>query len=272
MTNFSISLAQMHIKLGQVQANLSIAARWIEEAARRGSQLIVLPELWSSGYDLENAAEYADELHSGLFAELSRLAERHQIAIFGSLLEQRGGRVTNSAAYHEADGRIMGVYRKIHLFRLFEEDKWLNEGNSLLVMDLDWGAVGASICYDLRFPELYRRYAVEDAARVILVCAEWPLVRVAHWRALLIARAIENQCFIVAVNSCGETGGTVFGGHSMIVDPWGRVVIEAGESEALLTAAIDLDEVQRVRETIPIFEDRRPDVYSRRLPRQAQLL
>ena len=99
------------------------------------------------------------------------------------------------------------------------------------------------------------------ALSLILVCAEWPLVRVEHWRTLLIARAIENQCFVAATNSCGDTGGTVFGGHSMIVDPWGVVMAEAGEDECLLTAEIDLDEVDRVRRTIPVFEDRRPDAY-----------
>ena len=119
-----------------------------------------------------------------------------------------------------------------------------------------------SICYDLRFPELFRRYAVADGAKLMLICAEWPLVRVAHWRSLLVARAIENQCFVVATNSCGETGGAVFGGHSMIVDPWGQIVAEAGEDERLLTAEIDLDEADGVRRQIPVFADRRPDAYA----------
>ncbi|PJF38820.1 MAG: carbon-nitrogen hydrolase, partial [Phototrophicales bacterium] len=103
--------------------------------------------------------------------------------------------------------------------------------------------------------------AVDDQAKLIFVNAEWPLERIEHWRALLIARAIENQCFIVATNACGETGGTVFGGHSMIVDPWGKVVVEAGESEQLLTVDIDIDEVDVIRQRIPVFEDRRPDTY-----------
>ena len=135
---------------------------------------------------------------------------------------------------------LAGVYRKIHLFRLFDEHKWLGEGEAPTMMDLPWGRAGLSICYDLRFPELFRRYAVEHGAELILICAEWPLVRVEHWRALLIARAIENQCFVAATNSCGDTGGTVFGGHSMIVDPWGAVIAEAGEDESLVTAEVDL--------------------------------
>ena len=261
MTKASISLGQMNIKLGRVADNLAAAEGLIAEAARRQSQLIILPELWSSGYDLENAAAQADELGQGLFAKLSGLAAHHQIAIVGSILERRGESVANSAPYYSAEGRRLGVYRKIHLFRLFDEDKWLVEGDSLTALDLPWGTTALTICYDLRFPELYRRCAVEHGAKLIVVCAEWPLIRLAHWRTLLIARAIENQCFVAAVNACGETGGTVFGGHSMVIDPWGEVVVEAGQAEQLLTVEIDLGEADRVRQTIPVFEDRRPGAY-----------
>ena len=261
MTKASISLGQMNVKLGRAADNLATAERLIAEAARRQSQLIILPELWSSGYDLENAAAQADELDQGLFAKLSELAARHRIAIVGSILERRGESVANSAPYYSADGRRLGVYRKIHLFRLFDEDKWLVAGDALTALDLPWGTTALTICYDLRFPELYRRCAVEHGAKLILVCAEWPLIRLAHWRTLLMARAIENQCFVAAVNACGETGGAVFGGHSMVIDPWGEVVVEAGQAEQLLTVEIDLDDVDRVRQTIPVFEDRRPGAY-----------
>ena len=257
----SISLGQMHIKLARVEDNLETAERMIAEAAERDSQLIVLPELWSTGYDLENARDYADELGAGIFAQLSRTANDHSIAIFGSVLERRGAEFMNCAAYYDASGSLASVYRKIHLFRLFDEHRWLGEGEAPTMLGQPWGDAGLAICYDLRFPELFRRYAVEHGAGLILVCAEWPLVRVEHWRTLLIARAIENQCFVAATNSCGDTGGTVFGGHSMIVDPWGVVMAEAGEDECLLTAEIDLGEVDRVRRTIPVFEDRRPDAY-----------
>ena len=261
MTRVSISLGQMNVKHGQAAANLGAAECLIAEAARRQSQLIILPELWASGYDLENAAAHADELDKGLFAKLSKLAARHKIAIVGSILERRGEDVANSAPYYSANGSRLGVYRKIHLFRLFDEDKWLGEGDGLTALDLPWGTTALTICYDLRFPELYRRCAVEHGAKLIVVCAEWPLIRLAHWRTLLMARAIENQCFMAAVNACGETDGTVFGGHSMVIDPWGNIVVEAGESEELLTVEIDIDEADRVRKMIPVFEDRRPAVY-----------
>ena len=135
------------------------------EASRRKSQLVVLPELWSSGYDLENAAAHADKLNTGMFSELSRLAARYHIAVVGSILEQRDGTVTNSAAWFSSDGGMLGVYRKIHLFRLFDEDKWLGEGHAPTVLDLPWGPTALTICYDLRFPELYRHYALSTRRR-----------------------------------------------------------------------------------------------------------
>ena len=261
MTKLSISLGQMHIQLARVEDNLVTAERMIAEAAENDSQLILLPELWSTGYDLQNADDYACELGEGMFAQTSQIARDRSIAIYGSILERSGQQFMNCAAYFDADGGLCGVYRKIHLFRLFDEHKWLGEGEAPAVLDFAWGRAGLSICYDLRFPELYRRYAVAQDAKLMLICAEWPLARVEHWRALLIARAIENQCFVAATNSCGDTGGTVFAGHSMVVDPWGKVIAEAGEGECLLAADIDLDEVDRVRSTIPVFEDRRPDAY-----------
>lgn len=261
MSKLRISLGQMRIKLARVEDNLEKAERMIAGAAADESQLILLPELWSTGYDLENAGDYADDLGAGMFAQISQLARENRMAVFGSILERRGDQYLNCAAYYDAEGGLAGVYRKIHLFRLFDEHLWLGEGDAPATMDLPWGAAGLSICYDLRFPELFRRYAVEHGAKLILICAEWPLVRVEHWRTLLIARAIENQCYVAATNSCGDTGGAVFAGHSMIVDPWGKVLVEAGEDEALLTAEIDLDEVDRVRSAIPVFEDRRPDAY-----------
>lgn len=261
MTTLSISLGQMNIELGHVKNNFRNAGRLIAEASRRKSNVIVLPELWSTGYDLENVDVHADELNKGMFTNLSKVATQYNIAVVGSILERRGDNFTNSATFFSPKGRMMGVYRKVHLFRLFEEEKWLEEGNAPLVMDLPWGSTGLAICYDLRFPEIFRTYAVDDKAKLIFVSAEWPLERLEHWRTLLMARAIENQCFIVATNSCGKTGDTVFAGHSMIIDPWGKVVVEAGEAEQLLTVDIDIDEVDVIRERIPVFEDRRPDAY-----------
>lgn len=260
MAKLVISLAQMHLALGDTRKNLKVGEEWTAEAARRGSHLIVFPELWTTGYALEQARELASELNAGAFLQISTMAAQNKISIVGSGLEKRGLQVANSAPFFAPNGRLLGVYRKIHLFQLMDEHRYLQPGEARLVMDLPWGTTGIAICYDLRFPELFRRYAV-DGAKIILLPAEWPIERLEHWRALLVARAIENQCYIVAVNSCGQTGSTTFGGHSMIVDPWGKIVIEVGESPMLATAEIETDFVNSVRSRIPVFDDRRPELY-----------
>jgi len=236
----------MNIKLGDVRKNLNTMQQLAVEAGRRGSHLLVLPELWSTGYALDQSKELANTLNTGMFTQVTTIAQQNKLSIVGSILEKRGVEVTNSAAFFAPNGRMMGVYRKIHLFRLMDEDKWLQPGSAPLTIDLPWGTTGIAICYDLRFPELFRQYAV-DGAKMIIIPAEWPAARVEHWRTLLQARAIENQCYIVATNAVEETGDTVFGGHSMIVDPWGKIVIEGGDSARLLTAEIELDLVDEVR-------------------------
>lgn len=261
MAKLNISLAQMRIALGDTRRNYGVMNDMAVEASRRGSHLLVLPELWSTGYALQQSRELATQLNSGMFTQVTTVAKQNNISIVGSILEKRGLEVANSAAFFAPNGRMMGVYRKIHLFGLMDEDKWLQPGSAPLSIDLPWGTTSIAICYDLRFPELFRRYAVEGA-KMIIIPAMWPIERIEHWRALLQARAIENQCYIVATNAAGETGDTVFGGHSMIVDPWGKIIIEGGEEgPMLLTAEIELGVVDEVRQKIPVFKDRRPDLY-----------
>ncbi len=256
----SVSIAQMNIALGDPAANLRQLERMVADAADRGAQLLVCPELWSTGYVLERAQSLASAPGEGMFAEVTALAKRHRIHILGSLLERDGAEVYNSAACFTPSGELAGIYRKIHLFGLFDEDLWLAPGSEPLCLNLPWGATGVAICYDLRFPELFRGYAV-GGARLIVLPAEWPMARVSHWRTLLQARAIENQCVIVACNAAGTTGDLVVGGHSMIIDAWGGIAAEGGAEAQLLGATVDLAQVDEVRQRIPVFADRRPDVY-----------
>lgn len=259
----TISLGQMDVKFGDVAANLATVAAMTAEAARRGSDVVVFPELWSTGYDLENAARYATPLDSGMFAETAVLAQKHQIHILGSCLSLLGeGQFGNTAVLFAPDGRILADYSKTHLFRLMQEEQYLTAGDKLALVETDWGKWGLAICYDLRFPELFRRYALAGANLVFLP-SEWPHPRLAHWRTLLRARAIENQMFMAACNRVGETDGTRFFGHSTIVDPWGEIVLELGEGEMLGTAVLDMSLVDTVRTKIPVFADRRADLYDR---------
>jgi len=257
-----ISVGQMDVQFGNPNVNLTQVRRLAAEAARRGSDVLVLPELWSTGYDLSNAGRYAARIDEGVFAATAVLAHKYGIHIVGSCLSVMGeGRYGNTAVLHDPSGNPLGAYSKAHLFGLMDEDKYLVGGNGRTLIETSWGKIGLAICYDLRFPELFRAYAL-DGAKIIFLPAEWPYPRLAHWRTLLRARAIENQMYIVACNRVGTADQTTFFGHSSIVDPWGDVVIEAGDTEMLLTATIDLDKVDEVRKQMPVLSDRRPQAYA----------
>ena len=164
-TRLTISLAQMDCKLGDPEANFAQAAQLIDEAARRGSGLVLLPELWSTAYALDAAPALASPLANspqdgGWFGRVAALAAAHRLFVGGSLLEVRGGRYYNCFALYAPDGALAGAYRKVHLFRLMDEEKYLAPGEEAVALDLPWGKSGLAICYDLRFPELFRRYAL----------------------------------------------------------------------------------------------------------------
>jgi predicted amidohydrolase len=254
----------MEFQFGHVEANFERAAEWIAEAAGRGSDLVLLPELWASGYDLENWAKYASPLGAGSFKQVADLARQHRIAVGCSLLEKKDDRAYNTFVLSGPDGETWGVYRKVHRFRLLQEEKWLGAGDQLVLAQTPWGQVGLSICYDLRFPELFRPYAIAGSY-LALVVAEWPERRVAHWSKLLQARAIENQMFVVGVNKVGKSQGVKLGGRSAIVDPWGVPLAEGEDSEALITAEIDLREAEKARRHIPVMRDRQPEIYTKRV-------
>ncbi|HRA69004.1 MAG TPA: carbon-nitrogen family hydrolase [Caldilinea sp.] len=264
-TKLTISLVQMDCQLGEPEANFAAATQSIAEAARRGSDLVLLPELWSTAYALDAAPALASPLATGpsdggWFGRMAALAAAHGLFVGGSLLEARRGRYYNCFALYGPDGALHGAYRKVHLFRLMDEEKFLASGEETVMVDMPWGKTGLAICYDLRFPELLRGYALAGA-RLMLLPAEWPHPRREHWRTLLRARAIENQCYVAACNRVGVTGNTAFFGASAVIDPWGATLVEAGEVETLLTVTVDLARVDDARRRIPVFEDRRTDLY-----------
>ncbi|MNI08550.1 2-oxoglutaramate amidase [compost metagenome] len=176
------------------------------------------------------------------------------------MADKQGEKVRNTIYVFNREGEVVADYSKIHLFRLMDEEKYLSSGDQLGQFELEGIPAGMMICYDIRFPELSRKLAL-DGAQILFVPAEWPNPRLHHWRTLLMARAIENQMYVVSCNRVGTSGTTEFFGHSMIINPWGEVLAEGSENEGVISCTIDLSEVERVRRTIPIFEDRRPPLY-----------
>lgn len=249
---------QFTVKQGDVDANLAYVRDALPRVAAQGANLAVLPEMWSSGFSYKNLNELALRTQ-GIVDELLALSARFKLVIVGSMPEPNGDKVFNTI-YVVDNGKLAGVYRKIHLFSLLGEDRAFSGGDFWLLADTSIGRVGVIICYDLRFPELSRRLAVEGA-QVICVPAQWPKPRQEHWRTLLRARAIENQLFVVSCNTCGMVGKLDFFGMSMIIDPKGELLAEAGEEEGELFAALDMNAMNEWRAQIPCFNDRRPGIY-----------
>jgi len=257
-----IALVQMDVAYGDIEANHAKARAFIAEGLARGAELFVFPELWTTGYKLKEIDSLSETLAGKTIEMLCRIARENNVAIVaGSLPELADGKIYNTACAIGSDGRIVGRYRKIHLIGLMEEDLYLAPGDERCVFPLASATAGLIICYDLRFPELSRALALQGA-RILFVCAEWPSVRGNHWRILNIARAIENQFFVIAVNRVGRDPDNVFFGHSLAVDPWGEIIVEGSETkEELLIADIAPASVENVRQRVPVFQDRRPACY-----------
>lgn len=258
-----IALLQIPVHAGDPEANYRLVEQRLREASELSPKpdVLVLPEMWNTGYALQQIQELADPDGARtrkLISDFSRSTGIHVVA--GSVAEKRGEEVYNTVFAFGRDGQETGSYSKIHLFRLMEEEKHLSAGSEPGLFPLQDEQAGMMICYDIRFPELARKLAL-SGAKVLFVPAEWPHPRLHHWRTLLTARAIENQMYVIACNRTGASGKDVFFGHSMVIDPWGEILVEGGEEEALLVADIDLGLVDEVRTRIPVFEDRRPSLY-----------
>jgi len=235
----------------------------IAEAAV-GADLVVLPELWSTGYfSFDRYAAEAELLQGQTITTLRQTASRHRIHLMaGTFVERHDQSLSNCAVLIGPDGNIMHTYRKVHLFGYeSQESRLLTPGDDVTVVPTVMGTVGTTTCYDLRFPELYR-LLVDQGARLIIVPAAWPAARLEHWQLLLRARALENQVVVVACNGAGPQEQTELAGHSMVVGPWGQIVAEAGGEEQILRAELDLAEVERVRMDFPVLDHRRIRVES----------
>ncbi|MEN2768244.1 carbon-nitrogen family hydrolase [Ornithinibacillus xuwenensis] len=257
----NVSLIQMDISFGDPKANYEHLKELFTSFEHTKPDVVVLPELWTTGYDLTRLDEIADKDGHNSIDFLSNLALTYNTNIVGgSIAKNVNNQFSNTLLVVNQAGKLIKEYSKAHLFRLMNEEKHLIEGNENGSFTLAGQKSAGVICYDIRFPEWIRTHML-DETKILYVVAEWPKPRIDHWRALLISRAIENQCFVIACNRIGSDPNNQFGGHSIIIGPWGEIIAEAGEDETILQAKIDINQVDEVRNTIPIFKDRRPDIY-----------
>jgi predicted amidohydrolase len=276
-----VACVQMNTR-GDVAVNVSAATALVEAAAVAGARLVALPETWAYKGGRQGIIASAEPVDGPSNAALARLAARLGVFVLaGSIYEPspEPGRVYNTSALFGPDGGLRAVYRKIHLFdvtagpTVYRESDDVVPGAELVIATVDPRpaetaapsapvTLGLTICYDLRFPELYRGLALSGAQILCVPSAFTAYTGAAHWEVLLRARAIENGCFVIAPGQVGEhlPGRECFG-HSMIVDPWGTVLAEAQDGEGFCVADLDLERVAEVRAQIPSLQNRRPEAY-----------
>lgn len=258
-----VGIVQFDVVEGDVETNLTRAFQGLMKLSEAGCHLAVLPEMWSCGFDNGNLTSQAAET-PGIIERLRIFAARERMVVAGSLPELVDGSVVNTLCVIDSDGEIKGRYRKLHLFTPTGEDNHFVAGGETVVADTSVGRLGLMICYDLRFPELARGLAL-DGAEIFVVPAQWPAARLTHWEALLKARAIENQCFVVGVNRVGRSGTLVYNGGSQVVSPLGEVQAHAGGADGEVVTAMEAEVMTAFREHVPCLEERRPMCYSRQL-------
>ncbi|VFA96906.1 carbon-nitrogen family hydrolase [Nocardia cyriacigeorgica] len=257
-----VALAQIASPDSETPAHRLERVRGLLREFSADADLIVLPELWRVGYnhfgDYRAAAESLDGPTVQILQAIAR--DRRCYLHAGTLVEQaEGDKLRNTAVLIDPDGRITHHYSKIHVFGYQSlEAELLLPGQHIQVSDTAFGAAAATTCYDLRFPGLWTEL-VRAGAEMVIVPAAWPKARLAHWRLLTSARAVDNQVFVLACNAVGTHGGVELGGHSRIVDPWGDVIAEAGADEGITLAEIDPTAVERTRAEFPVLADRLDD-------------
>ena len=259
-----IAVAQISCSLGDSKANLLKVRDFSRRAQDTGAELIVFPEMTDTGYSMSVIQAHANSWSSGFVPGLQEIAAKLSIAIVCGVSEQDSGSVYNSLVFVDQRGQIAAKYRKTHLYAVapVEEEKCFASGDSFASFALGDLRFGFSICYDLRFPEMYRRLVVDQNVGVFIVSSAWPFPRIEHFRTLALARAIENQSYVIASNRVGKDGDLWFCGSSAIIDPRGVVVVSASaDREELIHADLSEDLVVSVRDRVKSLIHRRQDLY-----------
>lgn len=258
-----VALAQIQCSIESVEANCSKIFSFAERAAEQNCRVVIYPEMSDTGYDTSVIRETASDWQGLPYSTLQRAAEDLGVYVICGLSERAGEDLYNSIAALSPEGELIGKYRKTHLYcpAPIEEHKIFAFGSSLVTFRIEDMVWGLSICYDLRFPELYRALFLKGA-EVMVNCTAWPQSRAVHWQTLTRARAIENQAYMLGAGRVGTDGESTFCGQSCIIRPYGETAaVGSPDSEELVTADVDRNEVVSFRAKIPISATRRPDIY-----------
>lgn len=269
MKDFRVALVQMDSQQDN-EENLRKMEERISEAAKHGAALVVFPE--TVEYIGPDMAGHASLVPGEITERFSDMARKNGVWLHaGSITEKYEKKARNLSMLFSPEGRCVAAYRKLHMFDVnvedgpsYRESDEIIPGATVCLADTDLGRLGLSICYDLRFPQLYRLMA-DNGAEVLIVSANFTdSTGEAHWEPLLRARAIENTCYVLACGQCGQKPAFKAHGHSMVIDPWGRILAEAGEKEEILYADISSEVLKKTRKQIPCLQNQREDLYQLR--------
>ena len=268
--NLKVALCQMRVESDKSK-NLNHVREMVQEAAQRGARMIVLPEIFNGPYHLEMMAENAEIFSGPTTAILSELAYNNKIILVGGSIPEKDtdGKIYNTSYIFDQEGELIGKHRKMHLFDIdipgqisFKESQVLSAGNSLQIIRYKDLVFAVIICYDIRFPELARLAALAGAQLLIVPAAFNTTTGPAHWDLLMRSRAVDNQLFVLACSPARNVESNYQAwGHSIVVDPWGRVLSEGDIGEEIIEVELDFSIVDKIRHELPLLQHRRTDIY-----------
>lgn len=251
--SMKLSIAQFSLQFGEPSQNLESIRTMARQAGRESSNLLLLPELCLHGYHSETIKNNVKFHLAAILPELGEIAKEFSLDLCGSFIEDEGGFQFNTLIYLDRNGQLLAKYRKTHLFKPLREHLLFHPGNHITVVETAFGKLGLAICYDIRFPEMFRAMT-SRGVKGFLISAEWPVERIEHWQILLKARAIENLAWIAGCNCTGSTRKTEFGGSSMFISPWGETLAQL-EGESCRTIEFDPAITDQIRQNYPFLDD-----------------
>ena len=268
--SFKIAACQMMV-IDNKEVNVNKAVSMIKEAAQNNAKLVILPEMFNCPYDNQKFREYSENRENSKTLEaLKKSAIECKIfLVAGSIPESEDEKIYNSSFIISPEGKLIGFHRKLHLFDIdvpdgiaFKESEIISPGSDITVINTELCKLGVAICYDLRFPELFRLMTLKGVELMVIPGAFNMTTGPAHWDPINRARAIDNQVYLAAVSPARNKNASYEAyGHSMIIDPWGEVLAQAGFSEEIIYAEIEISHLKEIRNQIPLLRNRRSDIY-----------
>lgn len=271
MNRMKVAMVQMLVKENKLK-NLEVAAEFIKKSVEEKVDMVILPEMFNCPYQTSNFPTYAEEEGGESYGWLSSLAKEHKVYLVAGSVPERDveGKIFNTSYVFDREGNKIAKHRKMHLFDIqveggqcFKESDTLTAGKDVTVFDTEFGKIGLAICYDFRFPELVRLMVDEGAKMVVVPAAFNMTTGPAHWSILFRTRALDNQVYTVGVAPARDTSSCYTSyGNSMLVSPWGEVLVQMDEKEGMAIETLDFDYVDKVRKELPLLAHRRKDIYS----------